>query len=370
MTMLSDIFPIADLESEIAEGYVRIQYHPTDTLAILNYTEKAVYSKHWNNVTSNCRGLIFDKVSFVVEARPFSKFFNYGELPPGSIDLNAHVEVTDKMDGSLGILYVENTPEGTELAIATRGSFASDQAIHATRLLRKKYPDFEPIEDFTYLFEIIYRSNRIVLDYGDQDDLVLIGAVNIRTGKAVGPYGWTLGWGGPVTQVLGEMTFAQALAIPPRQNAEGIVIHVFETDQKVKIKQDDYVALHRIVTGMNERAVWQRMIDGDNLDQIKTGLPEEFWSWVDTTYNKILDGVIHVIHVICDVYDSCWAALGFLDGVNVGRPDRKEFALKVKDSPLKGYLFMLLDGKDIYPAVLRAAKPDAGGYMTQAVESE
>jgi RNA ligase len=162
-------------------------------------------------------------------------------------------------------------------------------------------------------------------------------------------------------------TMAEALADPARDNAEGIVVRFLETGLRVKLKYPQYVALHRIVTGMNERAVWQRMLDGDNLDQIKTGLPEEFWSWVDTTYNKILDGVIHVI---CDVYDSYWAALGFLDGVNVGRPDRKEFALKVKDSPLKGYLFMLLDGKDIYPAVLRAAKPDAGGYMTQAVESE
>lgn len=355
--MLSDIFPIADLESEIAEGYVRIKYHPTDSLVILNYTEKAVYSKHWNAVTSNCRGLIFDKVSSIVEARPFPKFFNYGELPPGSIDLTAHVEVTDKMDGSLGILYVENTPEGTALAIATRGSFASDQAIHATRVLREKYPDFNPLDDFTYLFEIIYKSNRIVLDYGDQDDLVLLGAVNNRTGKTVGPWGLTLGWTGPVTRILGEMSFAQALALPPRENAEGIVIHVFETGQKVKLKQDDYVALHRIVTGMNERTVWQRMLDGDTLEQIKTGLPEEFWSWVDATYNKILDGVVSIV---CDVYDEFWEALGFPSD---GPISRKDFAIKVKDSPNKGFLFMVLDKKDIYQAVLKSSRPEAGNYL-------
>jgi RNA ligase len=180
MTMLSDIFPIADLESEIAEGYVRIQYHPTDTLAILNYTEKAVYSKHWNNITSNCRGLIFDKVSFVVEARPFSKFFNYGELPPGSIDLNAHVEVTDKMDGSLGILYKASD----DWAIATRGSFASDQAIWATEWFRK-YAEFSYFNSkYTYLFEIVASWNRIVLSY-DWEGLVLIGIIDKETGRDI-----------------------------------------------------------------------------------------------------------------------------------------------------------------------------------------
>src|SRR5439155_17561955 len=48
---------------------------------------------------------------------------------------------------SLGILYP--TPEGH--AIATRGSFASEQALHATEVLREKYAAFEPPAGHTVL---------------------------------------------------------------------------------------------------------------------------------------------------------------------------------------------------------------------------
>ena len=52
------------------------------------------------------------------------------------IESDAPVEVTDKMDGSLGILY--RRPDGV-CAIATRGSFASDQALEANKIWSESY---------------------------------------------------------------------------------------------------------------------------------------------------------------------------------------------------------------------------------------
>ena len=46
-----------------------------------------------------------------------------------------------------------------------------------------------------------------------------------------------------------------------------------------KIKQDDYVALHRIVTGLSERTVWQHMTDGRPLAELLDGLPDELHTW-------------------------------------------------------------------------------------------
>lgn len=47
------------LHEEIANGYVTERCHPDDPeLRIYNYTDKAQYERHWNEVTMNTRGLI------------------------------------------------------------------------------------------------------------------------------------------------------------------------------------------------------------------------------------------------------------------------------------------------------------------------
>jgi RNA ligase len=118
------------------QGYVSRRFHPEfPELAILNYTEKAAYEGVWNRVTLNTRGLIYDTISDEVLARPFKKFFNYGQTGAPDIDLDARPYfVSDKFDGSLGIAYRQ--PDGL-WAIATRGSFESEQAKHATELVRE-----------------------------------------------------------------------------------------------------------------------------------------------------------------------------------------------------------------------------------------
>ncbi|HRF99146.1 MAG TPA: hypothetical protein PLZ51_28235, partial [Aggregatilineales bacterium] len=74
-----------------------------------------------------------------------------------------------KMDGSLGILY---RWQGAYY-IATRGNFDSDQAIWATIFLRTHYDLHNLADEYTLLFEIIYPDNRIVVNYGQRQDLVL-----------------------------------------------------------------------------------------------------------------------------------------------------------------------------------------------------
>src|SRR5487761_1253908 len=169
------------LADMITQGFVRERRHPTLPYRILGYTEEAQYSKTWNEVTVQCRGLVGDDEGFVV-ARPFRKFWNDtehdGERLP-TLDLAAAVEVTDKLDGSLGILGP--TPDGH--IISTRGSFESDQAAWATTFYNQHYADlFPPMYGWTYLMEIIYKANRIVVDY-DYEDLVLLGAVNNQSGE-------------------------------------------------------------------------------------------------------------------------------------------------------------------------------------------
>lgn len=342
---ITDLMNRNALADAIRDGLVRVQEHPSEPLRIFNYTEKAVFARQWDAVTTQCRGLIADAEGRIV-ARPFPKFFNYGEHPDGALDLAAPAEVTDKLDGSLGILY----PSADGWSIATRGSFVSEQAQHATKLFRDIYdPAWTPPRGLTCLFEIIYRGNRIVCDYGDADDLFLLGAVDIQTGKTYGPEAFPH-YPGPVAHTFSASTLADALALAPRPGAEGVVVRLVDSDLRVKIKQDDYVALHKLVTGMNARAVWERIADGQGVDEICMGLPEEFWPWVREVGGELLAERARILADSRTAHERILAALPPGWG-------RKDYALAAQKSPLRAWLFMLLDDRDPSAKIWRTLRP-------------
>jgi RNA ligase len=325
-----DLLDIDELREAIDNKHVREQYHPTEPLAILNYSDLCAFSgvDAWNETTLQCRGLIYNTTDGEVVARPFPKFFNYGQDGADKFTMDEPVIVTDKCDGSLGICY--QRPSGG-WAIATRGSFTSEQAIHATDVLNNwhRWIPQDPTE--TVLFEIIYPENRIVLDYGRMDDLILLGAVDIE-------YGWQAPpevtreaqrWQGPVAKTFVYSTLSDALSAPPRNNAEGFVISSnenrlagAETRRMVKLKFPAYVALHRTLTHTSARTLWEFMavnackglikqakhwgsylgidparaveilaVEGDWKAAVLDGVPDEFFAWVSSVIARINDEV-------------------------------------------------------------------------------
>ena len=342
---LHDVVDPGLLAEMVARGLVRRTAHPTLPMSILNYTQTAQFERQWNDATTRCRGLVVDHDGTVL-ARPFAKFFNYGEhdaLPRG------RVTVTDKLDGSLGILYP--TPDGP--AVATRGSLASEQALHATAVLRDRYARFAPRRGVTYLFEIIYPGNRIVVDYGPMDDLVLLGAVDIATGRSLDLADAADGWTGPVVEQLGHASFESALAAPPRQNREGLVVHFVDDDIRVKIKQEDYVRLHRIVTGVSTTSIWEAMATGTSLDDLLEQIPDELFAFVEAT-RRDLQGRFDAL--VAEIDERLAAVLATLPA----DPARKDIALAI--TALDGFalrhcLFARLDGKPVDRAVWDHIRP-------------
>lgn len=347
-------FTADELQAALTDGQVRVQVHPTKNLYIYNYTEETQFSKRWNNITLQCRGLILDH-EYNIVARPWKKFFNFGERDL-EIDFNAPVEVTDKMDGSLGILYFD----GDDWAIATRGSFASDQAIHATKLLRTKYRDlFDPVwaelhqEEVTVLFEIIYPDNRIVVNYGLMDDLVLLGAVHNQYGYYYGPNVSTafFNWEGPIVETFDYATFGEAISAVDREGKEGIVIR--SGSKMVKLKQADYVELHRIVTNLSPKTIWQQIGDGKTIADICSQIPDEFHKYVEDIGNDLLAQASEI------AYDAAMEFHRVMALVSSANPHwtRGDFARVAVKSEHKNYLFLLLDKKPIDGVVWASIKP-------------
>lgn len=283
---LADIAPLELFEREIAARYINTQVHPSLPYKVLDYDNRAQYEGRWNAATTAARGLLINSETNEVIARPFTKFFNWGEREVRELDsalLSGPVSVTDKMDGSMGSSYP--TPEG--LAIATRGSFASEQALHATDIYRERYHGtWEPVDGRTYIFEIIYPANRIVVSYGDTDDIVLLAAIDIATGRSL-PASQVTEWPGQRVQEFDFDSIEEVLAAEPREGVEGYVVHFTDSDVRIKIKQTDYVTLHRIMTGINSRRVWEELAEGRDVERFLVDVPEEFADFVRTTAAQI-----------------------------------------------------------------------------------
>lgn len=250
---LYDVVTATLLRRMMDGGFISQRKHPEKDLWIYNYTAQAQYANLWNDATINCRGLIVDKHNTIV-ARPFKKFFNLEQaVEPmeewqGGDLVDKFCVAYDKLDGSLGIIFHF---EG-EWDVATRGSFESEQAFWA----RKKLQEYKHalVPRLTYLVEIVYPENRVVCDYGNKEDLILLGSVDTESGYRYGGP-WTTPWYGERAEIVAEGYLEEIIKLPPREGKEGLVLY-FEDGQMWKLKQDDYVALHRLVFGLTERKIW------------------------------------------------------------------------------------------------------------------
>jgi hypothetical protein len=265
------------------DGLLYKQTHPTLPLTIWNYTEKVQYEMLWDDVTIMCRGLVTNDLGDII-ARPFPKFFNYEEvIDKGVIPWDSeYVHVQEKMDGSLGILFHY---EG-EWLLATRGSFTSDQAVKGLGIIKSKYDLNRFIREVTYLCEIIYPENRIVVDYGEEK-ITFLGATvpdmefNWAPTKAVfkssGIKEEDVVWSSMENLTEDLFKRYQNLNEPDK---EGFVIRFYPSGYRVKIKFEDYVRLHKIMTNLSTRNIWETLSSGGDINEMLVDVPDEF-------YNKI-----------------------------------------------------------------------------------
>lgn len=373
MTHIDSIASKEDFLAHIAEGWITARKHQDDAVpyVIYDYTPKTANARKWNPVTVASRGLIVNYLTGEIVARPFAKFFNYGEAVSGVEDFSTAgaVSVTEKMDGSMGILY--RLPNG-EWAISTRGSMHSEQAAHATALYRKMYDGkWTPRDDVTYVFEIIYPENRIVLDYGATDDIVLIGAIIKETGKSlvvneeVGEWWWNTAPSYPFA------SFTDALSATVADDREGFVVHFLDSDQRLKIKGAEYVRLHSIILGVTPLSVWTRLSERHDIESWLEDVPTEFSDLIEAT----ADILIAKRDAICE--KALTKALVITDRLAqttqpIPRIEVAAHAKSLADSPTElGMIFAWIDAhtKLFYEAPWALIRPHGKLALREFVES-
>lgn len=341
---------IVDLdELRSRSKYITEQKHPALPLIIWNYTHTCQFDRAWDMYTRACRGLITDLEGHII-ARPFNKFFNLNEHEETKIE---NLPLTDlviyeKLDGSLGIQYYWDD----EVCIATRGSFSSDQATWATEWLRAKgfkKKDFNPA--WTYLYEIIYPENRIVVNYGDRNELVLIAVIETATGKDVDQWqaeALKLGlscakqFAGDIWQMMEHLkTVGDA--------EEGFVIRVEKPKYiRIKVKGEEYVRLHRLITGFSTKSLWECLMNNQDLQEVLERVPDEFYAWVKQKEGELRSNYQQFEKLAKTLYNEVKDLL-----------DRKSQAVRVTQAPppVSSAVFAMLDHKPYEKIIWKALKP-------------
>lgn len=354
------------LEKYHEDGLLMRQTHPTKDLYIWNYTSRVQYESLWDDITMQCRGLVTNSKGDVI-AKPFGKFFNYEEV----IDKNLipwdseYAHIQDKMDGSLGILFFYDG----EWIMSTRGSFTSEQSIRGLEILKSKYDLSKFMKEVTYLCEIIYPENRIVVNYGCNKITFLsvttpIDELNWHTARAIFHS----------SDIVEEdivdsfmATFNKKTFDTYKQlntpNSEGFVVRFYPSNFRMKIKFEEYVRLHRILTNVSNRDVWEYLKDDKPFDDLLEKVPDEFNDWVKETvrdlvvrFENIEKEYQWIFNKIRNVYFESYQK----------EFNRREFAELAQRYTHPSILFNMLDGKSykniiwkiLYPPYSKPFKKD------------
>lgn len=291
-----------NLQLEKALGNVRETNYMG--LSSFCYTEKCTYEKQWNQITLLARGIVLDSNAKKVVGLTFPKFFNIGEHQVSNIPALPFT-THEKLDGSLIIVFHWNG----QWRCATKGSFNSSQAAWAKDWLQRAGVDGSNREDWlvpgnTYLFEAVYAENRIVVHYS-YESLVLLGgytADGIEFSEDSMCF-LCQGLQCPMAETY-EYTSVTDLIEKARilpASEEGFVLK-FDNGLRLKVKGDEYCRIHRIVSRLTPLAMWEAMAAGDDLEEIRKQLPEEFWADFDNIINILRNKVNSLIQRVFILY--------------------------------------------------------------------
>jgi RNA ligase len=323
------------------QGLLYKQVHTNLPLTIWNYSEKVQYEGLWDDITSMCRGLVTDDKGIV--ARPFRKFFNMEE---GKHTPTSNFDVYEKMDGSLGILFYY----GQEWVFASRGSFTSEQALKFKEIFTKKYETSYLYHTSTYLFEIIYPTNRIVVDYGEMEDVIMLGEINTEHGQELDLDHYKNSIFNVVKKYDGISDYSTLKGMV-ENNAEGFVVR-FSNGERMKIKGDEYIRLHKIMTNLSTTAVWEVLSVGGSMDELLKDVPDEFYNKIKEYENELKSRFQLIDTDYYDLFKYIQIKVQEYGG------NRGTFARLAKEYTYPSLLFGLLDGKSISSTIWKIVKPE------------
>lgn len=340
------------VELLVEKGYIRLVPHKELPLTLINYTPTAQYESAWNEFpeVKYMRGMVinsdYERVNF-----PFPKFFNFEEHSLDEYPTSGTLTISNKMDGSLFIVFKYKG----NLVFLTRGSFYSDHAFAASKIFLEKYSEDMIEEGKTYLFEYVSPIHKIVIKY-DEPDIILLAILDSQSGADY-PLDERFKIN-PVNTLAKDSfndIFDLCLALKRRdlKNEEGYVLRVDFGDNKpswrCKVKFNNYIELHRIVTQLSNKDIWTFLSEGKEFESLLEHCPDEFNAWVRKTKSDFESDYEKLYSSMVSAYEEA-------SKIN-NRKDQYLFLSSNFSADVTAGALKLLDGKDIKSLIWKFIKP-------------
>lgn len=309
--MIKDKYDLNKLNEYVKLGKFSVEKHPKSDIYIYGYTQinnNNYNTIKWDETSINLRGLILDSQGNVL-ARSFQKFFTFKKYLSNNTILlsenqikdvnNKSFRIFEKVDGTLTVLYWLN-----EIPyLATQRSFKSAKAKKATQILHEKYAHtFDKLDKTkTYIFEAIYSETKVLVDYGNEEKLYLLGILDNKTGKDYELIDIGFPLAKEYTKKLNKIKGLDELQKLNLNNMEGFVLK-YEDGSRIKIKFPWYEKSHRVFNQiiaykdaafqleeqlkellciqkrkLSKKLVWEHL-DNNKIDVLKFSIPDIFYS--------------------------------------------------------------------------------------------
>jgi len=325
---------LAELKEEFGIKVSQNELYPE--LYVLNYNQ--IESPKTHEIVRECRSLVIgssDGVNFSVVSRSFSRFFNYGECDykPDLSTLTCH----EKIDGSLiGVFYYNGEwlyrtksvimPTASVNGFDTSWKAFIEEGLTWNYLV--EYLNRREGKNNTFIFEVVGRENRIVVQYKGTDAYFL-SARNNDTGDyrdiAFDNYKTPKKYRFSST----EDCMAMVRELPNLE--EGMVAYNSMGCPMCKIKSPAYLAAHKLRgnDGLTPNRIAEMVVSNEYDEYLSIfGEDKEFFE----PYIEVWQGIIERINLA--------------DFLTNNIDNKKDFAMRVKDLPFSAVLFSFRNNSD------------------------
>jgi len=298
----------------------------------LNYDQIEAKDDDW--ISQHCRGLVLEQVfgevgqagEYRVLARPFYRFFNFGQPSAAQIDW-ASAKYHEKLDGTLCILYFDHTLD--KWCVATRSVPDADIENNGVTFSELFWRHFNYSTDsldkgVTYLFELCGPDNRIVVGY-ENWEVYLLGTFYNSTCEEIGvEHSFPSPKMYPFLGIDDAIKFVNDM---PGAEFEGCIV-CDKNKNRIKIKNKQYLYIAKIISGMDTDRQMMSSVLQNTFDDIVPYLAEYKVKKLNNM-KELLSRKIHQLDMFIDSLDRAC--------------ERKDIAIRVSDSPFKSWMSAIMD---------------------------
>jgi RNA ligase len=214
---------------------------------------------------------------------------------------------------------------------------------------------------YTYIFELIGPSNRIVVDY-KEDSLVLLAIIRTETGEDISIEMFEDDFNIPTTYAYHKVPLEELIE-HVLDDMEGFVIK-FDNGERIKIKGENYLRLHKIITNTSSRDIWKLLRDNEAVMEYVENMPDEFYDWFRMTVGTLFLEYRAIKQQVLRDWNYGEEKGYYLIEQGVGwMPNgyedisRKDVAKYFQTCQYPKLMFALLDGRDIEKGIWNLIEP-------------